>query len=137
MLTAGFAGCSWLAWRASRREGNVGHLWIAVAFATNPLLFVACLLWPTRLAGFELAYYFALPSLIAGITILAASLIRARRGVEAELARRIAAENALRELNASLEARVEAARMSCARWSRGSTPSIAACLTICAVRSPA
>ena len=108
VLTAGFAGCSWLAWRASRREGNVGHLWIAVAFATNPLLFVACLLWPTRLAGFELAYYFALPSLIAGITILAASLIRARRGVEAELARRIAAENALRELNASLEARVEA-----------------------------
>jgi signal transduction histidine kinase len=107
VITAGFAYCSLLAWRAARREDNVGHRWIAFAFATNPLLFIACVLWPEPLAGFELAYYFALPTFIAGVTLLAVSLIRARQRAEAEIARRIVAERALRELNATLETRVE------------------------------
>jgi len=60
------------------------------------------------MAGFELGYYAAVPALIVGMMILAVSLIRARRRTEAELARRIAAEESLRQLNTTLEERVAA-----------------------------
>jgi signal transduction histidine kinase len=50
----------------------------------------------------------ALPAVVLGITILVVSLIRARQRTEGELALRLQAEQATRELNASLEQRVEA-----------------------------
>ena len=107
-MAGGFALCAVLAYRAAQREGNVGHLYIAVAYATYPLMFLARLAAPDAMAGFELGYYAAVPALIVGMMILAVSLIRARRRTEAELARRIAAEESLRQLNTTLEERVAA-----------------------------
>jgi signal transduction histidine kinase len=107
-MAAGFAYCAWLAWRAARLEGNVGYLYITIAFATYPLLFLAYLALPQTMSGFDMGYYVAVPRMVIGITLLAVSLIRARQRTEAELQRRIAAEDSLRALNATLEERVAA-----------------------------
>ncbi len=107
-MAGGFALCSALAVRAMQREGNVGHLYIALAYATYPLMFVVYLAFPQAMAGFQLGYYAAVPALIVGMMILAVSLIRARRRTEAELERRVAAEESLRQLNSTLEERVGA-----------------------------
>jgi signal transduction histidine kinase len=106
MMACAFAYCAWLAARAARHEGNVGHLYVAAAFATYPLLFAVYVLWPSAMAGFEMGYYAAVPGMIVGMMMLAVSLIRARQRTESELARRIAAEDSLRQLNNSLEERV-------------------------------
>ncbi len=106
MMACAFAYCAWLAARAARHEGNVGHLYVAAAFATYPLLFAVYVLRPSAMAGFEMGYYAAVPGMIVGMMMLAVSLIRARRRTESELARRIAAEDSLRQLNNSLEERV-------------------------------
>jgi signal transduction histidine kinase len=108
VIAAAFAYCAWLAARAAAREGNVGHHYVAAAFATYPLLFLVYLLLPSSLAGFDMGYYAAVPAMIVGMMMLAVSLIRARQRSEAELARRIAAEESLRQLNSTLEERVAA-----------------------------
>jgi signal transduction histidine kinase len=106
VMAGAFAYCAWLAARAARHEGNVGHLYVAVAFATDPLLFGLYVLMPSSMDGFEMAYYAAVPALIVGMMLLAVSLIRARQRTETELVRRVAAEDALRQLNGTLEERV-------------------------------
>jgi signal transduction histidine kinase len=108
VMAGAFAYCSWLALRAARHEDNVGHLYVAVAFATYPLLFMLYLAMPDRLAQFEMGYYAAVPGLIVGMMMLAVSLIRARQRSESELQRRIAAEESLRQVNNTLEERVAA-----------------------------
>lgn len=110
VMAAGFAYCAWLAWRAARLERNVGYLYITIAFATYPLLFLAYLALPQTMNGFDMGYYVAVPRMVIGITLLAVSLIRARQRTESELQRRIAAEDSLRALNATLEERVAAHR---------------------------
>ncbi len=107
-MAGGFGLCAWLAFRAAQREGNVGHLYIAAAYATYPLMFVARAAFPQAMAGFELGYYAAVPAMIVGMMILAVSLIRARQRTESELSRRIQAEDSLRHLNSTLEDRVTA-----------------------------
>ena len=51
VMAGAFAYCAWLALRAARHEDNVGHLYVALAFATYPLLFrpTCCCRsrWPT------------------------------------------------------------------------------------------
>lgn len=108
VLAAAMSWCAWLSWRASRREHNAGHLYIALAFSTYPLLLIASVLTPFYQHSIEFGYLMALPAVVLGITILVVSLIRARQRTEAELALRLQAEQATRELNASLEQRVEA-----------------------------
>ncbi len=108
MIAAGFGYCAWLAFRAGRLEGNVGHRYIAIAYATYPALFVLYVALPSWLAGFEMGYYAAVPAMIVGMMVLAVSLIRARRRTGAELQRRVVAEAALRQLNSTLEERVAA-----------------------------
>jgi signal transduction histidine kinase len=106
MMAAAFAYCAWLASSAARHEGNVGHLYVALAFATYPLLFLLYLALPQSMAGFEMGYYAAVPVMVVGMMLLAVSLIRARQRTEAELERRMAAEESLRHLNLTLEERV-------------------------------
>ena len=106
VMAAAFAYCAWLATRAARHEGNVGHLYVALAFATYPALFLLYIALPESMAGFEMGYYAAVPAMIVGMMLLAVSLIRARQRTEAELARRVAAEESLRQLNLTLEERV-------------------------------
>lgn len=108
VMAAAFAYCAWLAARAARHEGNVGHLYVAAAFATYPLLFALYLLRPAAMQHFEMGYYAAVPGVLVGVMLLAVSLIRARQRTEAELQRRAAAEDSLRLLNATLEERVAA-----------------------------
>lgn len=107
-MAGAFAYCAWLAVRAARHEGNVGHLYVAAAFATYPLLFVLYVALPGWMAGFDMGYYAAVPGMIVGIMMLAVSLIRARQRTETELARRVVAEDSLRQLNGTLEERVAA-----------------------------
>lgn len=85
----------------------MGHLYIALAFMTYPLLLIASVLSPYQ-HSIEFGYLMALPAEVLGITIVVVSLIRARQRTEAELALRLQAEQATRELNATLEQRVEA-----------------------------
>ena len=106
VIAAAFAYCAWLAASAARHEGNVGHFYVALAFATYPVLFALYLALPASMAGFEMGYYAAVPAMIVGMMILAVSLIRARQRTEAELTRRVAAEESLRHLNLTLEERV-------------------------------
>jgi signal transduction histidine kinase len=108
VMAGAFAFCAWLAVRAARHEDNVGHLYVAAAFATYPLLYLLYLAMPRGMAHFEMGYYAAVPGVIVGMMVLAVSLIRARRRSEAELQRRVAAEEALRQLNTPLEQRVAA-----------------------------
>jgi signal transduction histidine kinase len=108
VIAGAFAYCAWLAARAARHEDNVGHLYVAAAYATYPLLFALYLALPASMAGFEMGYYAAVPGMIVGMMVLAVSLIRARRRSQDELQRRVAAEESLRQLNATLEQRVDA-----------------------------
>lgn len=96
-----------MAWRASRTERNVGHLLIAGALLSYPLFMAGAqivLAVPGR--RLELSYVAALPSVIVGVSVLVASLVRFGKRLEAELQRRQEAERQLRELNAVLEQRV-------------------------------
>jgi len=86
---------------AARREPEAGHQWIAAGLLTIPAVMVA-----TMLAGVDTFYvrYYALPpALFFGVMLIAVSLLRRRKALEAENARRIKAERALTVLNASLE----------------------------------
>ena len=105
-MAAAFAYCAWLALQASRLEDNVGHRFIALAYVTYPVMFALYVALPSRLANFEIGYYAAVPAMIVGMMIVAVSLIRSRQRTEAELRRRVAAEDSLRQLNATLEDRV-------------------------------
>jgi len=107
-MAGAFAYCAWLALRAARHEDNVGHLYIALAFAIYPVLFLAYLLLPESMADFQIGYFAAVPTMIVGMMVLAVSLIRARQRSETELTRRIAAEESLRQVNSTLEQRVSA-----------------------------
>ncbi len=98
--------CAVMAWQASRREPNVGHAYVAAAFASYPVVMVGAAMvlgWPARS---NLSYLVALPAVIVGITILVVSLLRASLRTEVELRRRQAAEARLAEVNTSLERRV-------------------------------
>ena len=106
VLAAGMGYCAVLAWQTARRERNVGHGLVAVAFASYPLLAAAVLVFGPTPPTFELAYLAALPSVVVGVAVLVASLIRFGHRLEVELAQRQAAERAVRELNSSLEHRV-------------------------------
>ena len=106
VMAGAFGYCAWLALRAARHEDNVGHLYVAAAFATYPLLYGLYRALPQAMARFEMGYYAAVPAVIVGMMVLAVSLIRARRRSEIELQRRISAEESLRQLNATLEQRV-------------------------------
>jgi signal transduction histidine kinase len=101
--------CALNAWWAARRENNRAQLVVALAFASYPALVVAVLVVlgvEGRRPDFELGYLAAWPALIAGVTILVVSLIRAGQRLESELALRLRAERELRETNATLEQRV-------------------------------
>lgn len=107
VLSVGMTACAWIAWRAAAHERNAGHRIIAAAFLAYPLV-VLMSTAGSLLPDLELAYLVALPSGVVGVAVLVASLIRFGRRLEAALRHREEADRALRELNATLEARVVA-----------------------------
>ena len=105
VMIAAMGLCAAMAWQASRREPNVGHAYVAGAFASYPAVMVAGMV--AGLHGHPiLSYLVAMPMAIIGITILVVSLLRVALRTEIELQRREAAEARIAELNTSLERRV-------------------------------
>lgn len=96
-----------MAWSAAARETNVGHRVVALALLTFPAM-VGWSWWHGGTSHmYELGYFVALPSALIGVAVLVVSLIRARQRTEQALAEHARAEQALRDLNATLERRVD------------------------------
>jgi len=106
VMAAMMAVCAVMAWRAAAREANVGHHFVALACASFPLTIGTAWFASDPRHYFELGYFIAVPSALVGIAVLVVSLIRAGKRAEAALAEQRRAEQALRELNTTLEQRV-------------------------------
>ncbi|HEX6722842.1 MAG TPA: HAMP domain-containing sensor histidine kinase [Burkholderiaceae bacterium] len=106
ILTAPFFGLAAVAWWAERRERSAGHRYIALALLLVPGSAIA--LAASGSPSAHLRYWGFVPMLVIGLTLLTVSLLRRRRSLLDEVARRAAAEEALARVNASLEAQVEA-----------------------------
>jgi signal transduction histidine kinase/CheY-like chemotaxis protein/HPt (histidine-containing phosphotransfer) domain-containing protein len=94
-----------VAFWASRREPGAGHRFVAFTLWSVPLITIA--LAALRVEAPVLRFYAVIPLLLLALTLLTATLLRRRRALEAEVARRAAAETAVTRLNAELAARVE------------------------------
>jgi len=106
IITLPFFGLAALAFWAERRERSAGHRYIGLAFLLVPATAIALAATGSQLA--HLRYWGFIPILVIGLTLLTVSLLRRRRMLLNEVARRAAAERSLAEINASLEAQVEA-----------------------------
>lgn len=106
ILTLPYFGLAALALWADRRERAAGHRYIATALLLVPA--TAIVLAAAGSPTAHLRYWGFLPMLVIGLTLLTVSLLRRRRLLLDEVARRAAAERSLAETNASLEAQVEA-----------------------------
>ena len=95
-----------VAFWASRREPGAGHRFVAFTLWSVPVLTV--LVAALRVDAPVLRFYAVIPLLLLALTLLTATLLRRRRALEAEVARRAAAETAITRLNAELAARVDA-----------------------------
>jgi signal transduction histidine kinase len=104
IVTSPFIGLAALGAWAARREPGVGHGYIGLAFLMLPALslFLAWVGSPRA----AVRYWGVVPLIVVGLTLLTVPVVRKRRELEAEVARRSQAEQALASLNASLEARV-------------------------------
>jgi signal transduction histidine kinase/DNA-binding response OmpR family regulator len=100
-----YAALGGVAYWAGQREPGAGHRFVAVTLWSVPLLtiLVASLHVDTPV----LRFYAVIPVLLLALTLLTATLLRRRRALEFEIARRAAAETAITRLNAELAARVE------------------------------
>lgn len=102
---APYVGTAILALIRHRDEPDAGHLVLAVVLLllpAIPLLMLAAGVDPRLLRHFA-----AVPVIVFAMLLLTVSLLRRRKALEAEVARRIEAERALLEVNSQLEQRVE------------------------------
>jgi len=106
VLTTSLFGLALLAFWAERREPAAGHRYIGLAFLLVPL--TAIVLAASGSPSAHLRYWGFVPVLVIGLTLLTVSLLRRRQLLMNEVTRRAAAERSLAEINASLEAQVEA-----------------------------
>ncbi len=87
--------------QAMRREPRANHGWLALGMLAMPVyLAVVSVL---GIDPFYVRYYFLMPAILVGLLLLTVSLLRRRRALEQENARRVEAERALTALNATLE----------------------------------
>lgn len=101
----GYFGTAALAFRAAMREPRAGHRFIGAALLAIPL---SWLVVTVRGDMAPLRHYAVLPVIFFGLSLLAVSVLRRRRALEAEIHRRTAAEAELTRLNADLERTVAA-----------------------------
>jgi signal transduction histidine kinase len=101
-----YLGLAALALRRSRDEPGHGHMLLGLTLLAVPGTFVALVALHTVPGHYRVLG--VMPMLFFGMTLLTVSLLRRRRALEAEVARRAAAEQALLEANATLEATVQA-----------------------------
>lgn len=93
-----------MAWVASRHERGAGLPLIAAALMLHPLILVGMLF--AGVSVYQLRNLVVVPISVFGMALFAISLTRARVRIEHELAGRVAAQQALQQLNESLEQRV-------------------------------
>ena len=105
-----WVGLSVLAFRQSTHEPGHGHVVLGASLLAIPGNFVALLALHAVPAHYRALG--VMPLLFFGMTLLTVSLLRRRRALEAEIARRAVAEEALREANRTLEATVRARTQS-------------------------
>jgi signal transduction histidine kinase len=101
-----FAVLTGVALWAWRRDPGAGYGYVAASLLTVPALITVGAIQQTPDA--HLRYWAAIPILAVGLVLLTVSLMRRRRLLLDEVARRAAAERLLAEANASLEAKVQA-----------------------------
>ncbi len=89
---------------AAQREPGAGHRWLGAALLSVPGL--TLVLAATGTDPVALRYWAVLPVMLVGLTLPTVCVLRRQHALRAEMARRSAAEQALGELNASLETSV-------------------------------
>ena len=94
-----------VAFWAGRREPGAGHRFVAFTLWSVPVLTV--LVSALHVDAPVLRFYAVIPVLLLALVLLTATLLRRRRALEAEVARRAAAETTITRLNAELAARVD------------------------------
>jgi hypothetical protein len=99
-----YVGPGAMALRTARQEPGAGHGFIGAALLAVPCCFILLLSMHAEIR--LLHYWGVLPVLFFGLTLLTVSLLRRRRALETEIARRLIAEGELMRLNATLEQRV-------------------------------
>lgn len=105
LLTAiAFTAMAVLVLRAARREPGAGHAFLGIALLTVPAL--AVLLVITRADPVAIRYWAVLPVTLVGLSLPTVSVMRRRRALQFEIARRSEAERKLADWNQSLEAQV-------------------------------
>ena len=100
-----YAALGGVAFWAGRREPGAAHQFVAYTLWSVPVFTV--LVAALHVDVPVLRFYAVIPLLLLALTLLTATLLRRRRALEAEVARRAAAETAITRLNAELAARVE------------------------------
>ena len=101
-----YVGLAALAFRRARVEPGHGHVLLGLTLLAVPGTFVVLVALHTVPGHYRVLG--VMPMLFFGMTLLTVSLLRRRRALEAEVARRAAAELALQEANRTLEATVQA-----------------------------
>jgi signal transduction histidine kinase len=96
-----FLSMGGLALWAARREPGAGHTAVAASFLAIPVVAVAIAV--NRSDALSLRIFAFWPLLVLGLMLVPASLLRRRRALETEVARRRAVEAELTRLNDSLE----------------------------------
>ncbi len=99
-----YIGTGILAFRRSADEPGSGHVVLGLALLAVPCTYAVLLTLRVEPGSFRLLG--VMPILFFGMTLLTVSLLRRRRALESEVARRAAAEAALNDVNRNLEATV-------------------------------
>ena len=105
-----YLGLGALAFRRARDEPGHGHGLLGLALLSVPGTFLALVALHILPAHYRVLG--VMPMLFFGMTLLTVSLLRRRRALEAEVARRALAEHRLQESNRTLEATVQARTQS-------------------------
>ncbi|MBC7664146.1 MAG: response regulator [Caulobacter sp.] len=94
-----------IAWWAGGREPGAGHRFVAVTLWSVPVLVVS--LAALHVDAPVVRYFAVIPFFVLALALLTATMLRRRRALEAEVARRAVAEAEVKTLNGQLAARVD------------------------------
>ncbi|MDE2593117.1 MAG: HAMP domain-containing histidine kinase, partial [Burkholderiales bacterium] len=97
-------GCALMAFSMSRVEKGAGHALVGFALLSIPM--VSLISSALGVDAVVIRYFGAFPLIFFGLTLFTTSLLRKRRALQAEVARRAQAEADLTALNQSLEDQV-------------------------------
>ena len=94
-----------VAFWAGQREPGAGHRFVALTLWSVPVVMIV--MAAAHVEAPLLRFYAVIPFFALALTLLTATLLRRRRALEAEVARRAVAEAEVTQINTELAARVE------------------------------